>query len=230
MTETRGTMNAIEIIEQQLDGLLSKRAQLHEQLTQAQTALASAQQQLITDPGASNVDALASAQSRAAALSQALDTLDTQIIEERAAIEAATLAAVTNARRARIAEISNEREHCVEDYNRAVALADELLREPLRLMHDAAQHRAALAREAAPLLAAENITASGHPAVEFTFKPAETPLAPAVRLAYEILDQQSGYVAAKRIEIEREAKRVVPPARQEPAPQTVEWVTNRVQG
>jgi GMP synthase PP-ATPase subunit len=164
-------------------------------------------------------------------LESALVSLDAQISEARTRFDAAELAAETKARRARIAEIAEERAQCVADFNRATSLADELLREPLRLMKEAVERRAVLAREAAPLVAAENIPAGlGHPAVELTFKPAEVELGDAVRLAYHILDAQIEQDASNRINSEREAKRVVLPVRQEPPPQTVEWVTNRLQG
>jgi phage host-nuclease inhibitor protein Gam len=218
-------------LREELTKLETRRVEIQAEYTRAQTHLSDAQKRLVEAPTDETVNALSSAQSRTSALKEAIVSLDAQITEARTRFDAAEQATKRAARTKRISQIAEAREQCVEDYNEAVALADELLREPLRLMHDAVTKRAALAREAAPLVAAENINANGHPAVEYTFKPAETPLAPAVRLAYEILDQQSGYVAAKRIEIEREAKRVVLPVLpQEPAPQTVEWVTNRVQG
>jgi hypothetical protein len=194
--------------------------------------LADEQQRLIAAPTSETLDALASAQSRTSALANALGSLDAQIAEERERFETATREAEAKARRARIAEITKEREQSVADYNHATSLADELLREPLRLMREAVTRRAALAREAEPLVREEGIPAGlGHPAVEYAFTPAEVELGDAVRLAYHILDAQIGQEAANRLDAERETKRVALPIRAvEPANDLVEWVTGRLQG
>jgi small-conductance mechanosensitive channel len=215
----------------ELTKLESRRDELHAERAQAEAQLADEQRRLIAAPSTETLDALAGAQSRASALERALVGLDAQISESRTRFDAAEQAAKRAARTKRIDELAQERERCIGDYNGAVAMADELLREPLRLMREAVTRRAALAREAAPLVAAENIPAGlGHPAVELTFKPAEAELGDAVRFAYEILELRLGQEAANRINSEREAKRVVLPVRQEPVPQTVEWNTGRVQG
>jgi DNA repair exonuclease SbcCD ATPase subunit len=215
----------------ELTKLESRRDEINAERTRAEAQLEEAQGRLIAAPTSETLDALARAQIRTSALANALVSLDAQTAEARVRFEAATLEAETKARRARIAEIAEEREQCVADYNHAVSLADELLREPLRKMRTAVERRAGLAREAEPLVREEGFPAGlGHPAVEFTFKPAEVELGDAVRHAYEILELRVGQDAANRINSEREAKRVVLPVRQEPVPQAVEWVTGRVQG
>jgi uncharacterized protein involved in exopolysaccharide biosynthesis len=216
----------------ELTKLESRRDEINAEHTQARGKLAAAQGLLVAAPASEAVDALASAQSRTSALERALVSLDERIAAARTRFETATLAAETKARRLRISEITEERAQCVADYNHAVSLADELLREPLRLMRAAVERRAALAREAEPLVREEGIPSGlGHPAVELTFKPAEVELGDAVRHAYEILELRLGQNAAKRIKSEREAKRVALPIRAvEPANDLVEWNTNRVQG
>jgi chromosome segregation ATPase len=216
----------------ELKKLELRRDEINAELVQAEAQLVDEQQRLIAAPSTVTVDALAGAQSRASALERALVSLDTRLAEARERLERATRAAETKARRLRIDEITKARAQCVADFNRATSLADELLREPLRLMKEAVTRRAALAREAAPLVAAENIPAGlGHPAVELTFKPAEVELGDAVRFGYEILEYRLGQEAANRLDAEREAKRVALPIRAvEPANDLVEWNTNRVQG
>jgi len=218
-------------VRDELIELESRRDEIDVEYTQAEAQLEETQGRLIAAPTSETVDALASAQSRTSALGSALGSLDAQIAEARERFEAATLDAETKARRLRISEIAEAREQCIADFNRATSLADELLREPLRLMREAVTRRAALAREAEPLVREEGFPAGlGHPAVELTFKPAEVELGDAVHHAYQILDARLERDAANRINSEREAKRVVLPARQEPVPHTVEWVTGRVQG
>ncbi len=216
----------------ELTKLELRRDEIHAERTQAEAQLADEQGRLITAPSTETLDALASAQSRTSALTHALVSLDAQIAEAQVRFETATRAAETKARRVRIAEIAEERAQCVADYDHAVTLADELLREPLRNMREAVTRRAALAREAEPLVREEGFTAGlGHPAVELTFKPAEVELGDAVRHAYEILEFRLGQDAVNRINSEREAKRVALPIRAvEPANDLVEWVTGRVQG
>jgi len=219
-------------INSELTKLELRRDEIDAERTQAEAQLADEQGRLVEAPTGETVGALANSQARVSALANALVGLDERIAEERERFETATLEAETKARRARIAEIAEEREQCISDYDRATSLADELLREPLRLMREAVERRAALAREAEPLVAAENIPAGrGHPAVEFTFKAAEVELGAAVEFAYQILDAQIGQEAANRIESERESKRVALPIRAvEPANGLVEWNTGRLQG